>query len=214
MRNQKRVVALVLLATAAMVVTGGLVASNMGFKLNQPLLAQASGVSQTGRTCIGLPFNKQVGIVTANDLFGDIPNANEIQAYNPVNDGGIPYPAGPGSDFPLEDYEGWLVQVSIDTDYIIVGSHDPSASVAFTAIQAGVSKTGRKMYAHPYHGVNTTAQAIIAEIPNAVELQGYNPINDGGIPYPAGPGSDFPVDPGDCLLVQVSANSSFTPQHY
>jgi hypothetical protein len=207
-------VALVLIATAAMVVTGGLVASNMGFKLNKTLLAQAAGVSKTGRTCIGLPFNKQVGIVTANDLLSDIPNAVELQAYNPQNDGGIPYPAGPGSDFPLPLYEGYLVQVTADTQYIIVGSDDPAASVPFVATLAGVSKTGRKRYAHPYHAVNTTASSILAEIPNAVEVQGYNPVNDGGIPYPAGPGSDFNVLPGDCLTVQVIANGSLTPLHY
>ncbi len=77
MRN-KRVAAVVVIAMAAIVAAGGLMASNMGFKLNYPLVASGAG-SNSGTTTIGLPYNRQVGIDTASQLLADIvlsgPNA-------------------------------------------------------------------------------------------------------------------------------------------
>ena len=72
MRN-KRVAAVLLIAMAAVVAAGGLMASNMGFKLNYPIIAAGGGPgSNTGTQTIGLPYNRQVGIDTASQLLTEL----------------------------------------------------------------------------------------------------------------------------------------------
>ena len=50
-----------------------------------------------------------------------------------------------------------------DTNYIAVGSHDPSLEVQFTAQSVGVSKTGRNRFAPPYHAVAASAEELGAQ---------------------------------------------------
>ena len=48
-------------ALAVVLAAGGLLASNMGFKLNYPLVQTAAGVSASGTSTIALPDNRQAG---------------------------------------------------------------------------------------------------------------------------------------------------------
>ena len=48
MTNQRRMAALMVVALAVLIATGGLVASNMGFKLNYPLLDGGDPGSASG----------------------------------------------------------------------------------------------------------------------------------------------------------------------
>ena len=67
MRNKRRVVAISVVALAALIMAGGLVASNMGFKLAYELVAGDAGVtSASGQNSLGLPYNRQVGIDLAS----------------------------------------------------------------------------------------------------------------------------------------------------
>ena len=137
MRNKRRVTALVVIATAAAVVAGGLMASNMGFKLNYPLQNTQSGVSKTGRNTIGLPYNRQVGIDTASQLLADVSaggiSAIQLEQFNKQFDTNEPYP-GPAGDFGLVASEAYLLRVTTSGDYIIVGSHDPGLGISLLAM--------------------------------------------------------------------------------
>ena len=96
MKNQRRMAALMVVALAVVIATGGLVASNMGFKLNKPLLD--SNNSRSGTQSMAVPFNPQVGLANLADLFADIghtvpaprPNAcatlNSVARYNTAVD--------------------------------------------------------------------------------------------------------------------------------
>jgi hypothetical protein len=66
-----------LVGVLAVVLAGGLLASNMGFKLNYALIAGGQavpegGTSLNGTNDLSLPDNPQAGFVTANDLRLDI----------------------------------------------------------------------------------------------------------------------------------------------
>jgi hypothetical protein len=120
MTNHRRVIALVVIAVAAAVVAGGLMASNMGFKLNYPLQNTQGGVSNTGRNTIGLPYNRQVGIDTASQLLADVSaggiTAIQLEQFNKQFDTNEPYP-GPAGDFGLVPGKGYLVRVVGDTNF-------------------------------------------------------------------------------------------------
>jgi hypothetical protein len=217
MRNKRRVTALVVIATAAAIAAGGLMASNMGFKLNFPLQETQAGVSKTGRNTIGLPYNRQVGIDTASQLLGDVVAGGisgiQLEQFNKQFDTNEPYP-GPAGDFGLVASEAYLLRVTNSGDYIIVGSHDPGLSVTLLATAPGVSKTGRTRYAHPYHGVASTASELLAELgPSAIQVEDFNIQFDTNEPYP-GPAGDFGLVPGKGYLVRVVGDLTFTPAHY
>jgi hypothetical protein len=211
--NQRRGIALVVIVIAAVILAGGLMASNMGFKLNKSLQASAIGVSNSGFQTIGLPYNQQVGLANAQDLLADISaggvTAAGLQKYNILNDGNDPYPGG--ANFPLTAGEGYLLGVTSTGPYVIVGSHNPGLPITFLASAIGVSNSGFQRYAHPYHGVASNASEFLAET-GAVGIQKYNILNDGNDPYPGG--ADFALEPGASYLVGVLSDVTFTPAHY
>ena len=129
MRNRKTVfAALSVVGVALLVLAGGLMASNMGFKLNLPLIAAQGGVSASGTNYVGLPYNQQVGIVTAKDLFQDVSLGGEIQFINQhrkIDDGFEVYTFGGGTQPPdgppLQAGEGLIIKVA--TDRALTPSH-------------------------------------------------------------------------------------------
>jgi hypothetical protein len=207
--------ALAVIVGAAIVAAGGLMASNMGFKLNYPLKAAGAG-SKSGRQSIGLPYNRQVGVDTADDLLDDIAaggvTATLLERFEAASDTNSSYP-GPAGDFALTAGVGYLVRVASNGNYIIVGSDDPGFTVNFKGAAVGVSKSGRNRYAHPYHGVSDTAAEILAEIPSALSIEKFESASDTNNLYP-GPAGDFTLIPGQSYIVRVSANTSFIPAHY
>lgn len=213
MTNKRRVTALVVIATAVVIAAGGLMASNMGFKLNYPLQAQASGISNSGFQTIGLPYNRQVGVDSASQLKADIETGGvtvgSIQKYDILSDQNAPYPP---TDFALSAGEGYLIGVTTTGSYIVVGSHDPAFSVQLKAQASGVSNSGFQRYAHPYHGVASTAAELKAELfPEAASIQRYDIVSDQNAPYPP---TDFTLVPGAAYLVGVTADKTFVPAHY
>lgn len=211
--TNKRVMALVVIAVAAVIAAGGLMASNMGFKLNYPLVAGSDPSSNSGFQSIGLPYNRQVGVDLASQLKGDVEAGGvfvgSIQKYNILSDQNDPYPP---TDFSLSSGEGYLIGVTTTGSYIIVGSHDPAHSVQLKGQAVGVSNSGFQRYAHPYHGVASSAAELKAELfPEAASIQKYNILSDQNDPYPP---TDFTLVPGESYLVGVTADKSFVPAHY
>jgi hypothetical protein len=211
--KKRTIVAVSLVTAAAVILAGGLVASNMGFKLNYPLKA-ASGTSQSGNNTIALPYNRQVGIDTAQELFVDITDAGvvqNIQKFLPADDGFQVYTFS-SPDFGLSQGEGYFVKMGSDADYIIVGSHDPSSGIQLNAAGAG-SVSGSNFYAPPYHTTAATAQELFIEIATAQNIQKFLPADDGFQVYTFSL-PDFSLTPGEAYFVKMDSSKTYTPSHY
>ena len=211
-KNRSLTVLLVVVAMTV-VITGGLMASNMGFKLNRALLAQTDPNSASGTQFMGLPYNRQVGIDTARDLFVDMGTAQNIQKWNTATDSYQAYASGLG-DFPLVSGQGVVAKMGSNTNYIIVGSHDPSLQVQLEA-QGGASASGTNLFAPPYHATAATARALFEELGSdyVQNIQRYLTSSDSYQAYASGL-SDFPLVPGEAYFVKMGQAKLYTPSHY
>ena len=73
----KRVfVIMMAIAIAVVMVSGGLLASNMGFKLNKRLNGAGGGGAAVGGNHIAIPFIPRNGIADSDDLLADIELGN------------------------------------------------------------------------------------------------------------------------------------------
>lgn len=214
------------LGVSLLLAAGGLFASNMGFKLNYPLITGDGGVtSASGTNTLALPFNQQTDLVDAFDLIQDINTTAgsgavvQLVEFLPASDGLNPYDGQSGSAFPLTPAQAYQVQVNTNVNYIIVGSHDPGLVVNLTAPGPN-SASGTNFYAYPYHSVAADAFELITEINSAagsnavVQIVEFLPASDGLNPYDGVAGSAFPLVPGQGYQVQVASNVSFVPAHY
>jgi hypothetical protein len=221
MKNRKLVLTVVsMVAVAAVVLAGGVMASNMGFKLNLPLLAAAGGVSSSGTNYVALPYNAQVGLVNAKDLFNDIPGAQQINRHVKSNDTFNFYSVA-GTDLPPNGWnlaagEAYIVKMGSDLNYIVVGSHNPGLAINLVGPGPG---SGTNYYAHPYHGVAANAKDLFNEIGGPIQqINRHVKLNDTFNFYSIA-GTDLPpngwdLKPGEGYIVKVGANHSFVPAHY
>ena len=242
MTKQRKIAALTVVALAVVIATGGLVASNMGFKLNYPMLASGAG-SASGNQTLGLPYNRQVGIETAADLFKDIGTTisscglnacnclSTISRYDTADDVLIAY-ACSGFDYALEPGTGLLIKVLENQggDYIVVGSHNPATVIniacpgnaAAPATCCGSANcSGNERYVHPYHAVSATAAELMNELGgfNFVStISRYDTASDTLVAYSAN-GFDYPLVAGQSYLIATRPITQpngidFTPAHY
>ena len=78
--RKKTLFAVMTIVLYASVAAGGLIASNMGFKLNYRLQASAVGISASGNNTLALPYFRQQGINDALQLMQDIGPSGTIGA--------------------------------------------------------------------------------------------------------------------------------------
>jgi hypothetical protein len=225
MRKRNVVLAGVAVAgVAVLLLAGGLMASNMGFKLNLPLKATGAG-SNSGTNYIALPYNQQVGMVTARDLFQDIAAGGAIQLMNQhrkSDDGFEVYTYGGGTLPPngwnLVPGEAYIAKVGADQNYIIVGSHNPGLTISFLGTGAG-SNSGTNYYSHPYHGVAANAKELFQEVGGAIQLVNQHRQSDDGFEvytYGGGtlPPNGWNLKPGEGYIVKVGSDQDIVPAHY
>ena len=109
-------------ALAVVLAAGGLLASNMGFKLNYPLQALQAGVSLSGTNTLALPDNRQAGVNAASSLMNDIGLANvtNVQKFLKTTDGLQVYTGrkGAGPDFALVPGEAYFVKMATTVNYV------------------------------------------------------------------------------------------------
>jgi hypothetical protein len=233
-----------LVAVLAVVLAGGLLASNMGFKLNYTLIAStqpvpelASGGDQKsldGTNDLSLPDFPQSGFVTANDLRVDIGlvanggiskllrDNNTLQTYTGK---------GTGLNFNLVAGEGYRVKLTgtANSPYIVVGAHNPALSHVLIATGAAVPETvaggdglsldGTNTYNYPYNSVSATANDLRLEIGLPANGGISKLIRDNNTlqTYTGkGTGVNFNLVPGAAYRVKLtgSTNVSFVPNHY
>ncbi len=202
---------------AALILAGGILASNMGFRRVLQLKAADGGEeSLSGVNRLGLPYVPQPGMVTVADLWDDMVaqgvEIQEIRRYDSATDQEIVYFDGQ-PDFPLQPGAGYLVKVGSDHDYTVMGSHSPGASLTLHG-PGPQSANGTHMIALPYHALARTASDLFKEIGSAsiVNVQKYDPATDAYQVYAAGL-QDFPLVPGDVAKVKVSSRVDFVPAH-
>jgi hypothetical protein len=223
---------IVIVAAVLVLVAGALFASNMGFKLNYALIAAGGtipegGTSQTGTNTIALPYNPQTGITTASALYNDIGSAavQNIQRFNRDTDTFSLY-AGTTGDFNLDPGEGYRIRMAVGgtTNYIIVGSHDPSLSIDLPAPgdalpEGGTSLTGTTYFGYPYHSTAATADDLATDIgsSNVQNIQQYNRATDTITLHSPGSGPGFTLVPGAAYQIRMKVGSgipAYTPSHY
>lgn len=226
MSNRKY--AVVAIACVAMLVAGGLFASNMGFKLNLPLDTVGTNGSASGTNTVALPYNQQTNIVNASDLRADI-NATagseailSISKFVRSSDSLLTYTGSTSAtDFAVAPGEGYRVQVASNVNYIIVGSHDPGLAVNLDTVGTNGSASGTSDFAFPYHGTASSAAELRDDI-NAqaggeavLSISKFIAGSDSLLTYTGSTSAtDFLLEPGRSYRVQVSSNVSYIPSHY
>jgi hypothetical protein len=219
----KRNFLVVAVGAAAVLVAGGLFASNMGFKLNYQLHGPGAS-SLTGLNTIALPFNQQVGLNDAKNLIDDInavtpASVLNVQKFVNTTNSFQVYNGTVGTAFALNPGEGYFVQMATDVNYIVVGSHNPGLTVNFSG--PGSSLTGLNFYALPYHTNKTDAKQLIDEI-NAngtptnqvLNAQKFVKTTNSFQVYNGTVGTAFSLNPGEAFFVQMTTDTSFVPSHY
>jgi len=179
--------------------------SNMGFKLS--MATPASGIAKY----IGLPYFPSYTTLTAAFLYNDLVaagggtvtvsnfNGTAWQNYN-----------GAGANFTLVPGISYKIATSNAlTNWVIVGSHDPNATIAIPA--SGIAK----YVAPPYHTTCTNAATLYNELVaagggtvtvsnfNGTAWQNYN-----------GAGANFALAPGIGYKAACSNAITWTPSHY
>lgn len=192
----------------AIALTSG--ASNMGFKLSMSLVA-------TQAKYISLPYYNSYSTQTAAYLRNDIIAAGGtgVNVYNWNGTAWQRYAGGGVGqvNFALSPGIGYQVVSTSDvSNWVIVGSHNPSTTISFTATQA-------KYVSVPYHTTSTNAATLRNEI-IAVGGTGVNVYNWNGTAWQryAGGGVgqvNFTLQPGIAYqIVSTSDCGPWTPAHY
>jgi hypothetical protein len=223
-----------LVGVLAVVLAGGLLASNMGFKLNYALIATTQAVPEGGTSFDGsndlsLPDNPQAGMVTANDLRIDVgaPANGGISKFLRASNTLQTYTGkGAGLNFNIVAGEGYRVRVTGTTtvNYIVVGSHNPTLSHVLIAStqpvpEGGTSFDGTNTYNYPYHSVAATANDLRLEIglpANGGISKLLRASNTFQTYTGKGAGLNFNLVPGAAYRIRVTGttNISFVPNHY
>jgi hypothetical protein len=211
-------------ALAMVLAVGGVIASNMGFKLNYLMQKPTGGVSLTGKSALSLPYNRQTGMNNSKNLLDDIDvvaNITNIQRHVRSTDVFQAYTGrGASATFALAAGEGYFVRlISADKNYIAVGSHNPTASILLQKPAAGVSLTGKSFYAPPYHTTSVNSKNLLDElggVANVTNVQRHVRSTDVFQAYTGrGASATFALVPGEAYMVRlISADVNLVPAHY
>jgi hypothetical protein len=210
----------VLVLVAFLGLSSAALASNMGFKLTYAL-----GGTNSYQNWISLPYNYAGN--TAADLFTDLGGDAFVYYVSywdeaaGVNIFYFGYDAPPDSvNFTLDETKSYLVGVWASTNFVIVGSHNPSA-----VVQLSGTNSYQNWISVPYHTTASNAAALFSEIQGDLgdpgdlyyisywdEAAGINVFYFG---YVAPPDSvNFALSPGQGILVGVFNAGTWTPAHY
>lgn len=223
---RKKLVVGFVVSLAALLIAGGLYASNMAFKLNYTLLGEPDVNSLNGISTIALPFNQQTNLVNANDLLLDIGGTSVVGAiirFERTTNGSTQYTGTAGTPFPLAPAEAYFVQLKAGVatrQYIIVGSDDPALVVNFDGAGTNGSLNGTNFYAYPYHSISNDAAELLNELGGTAVVAAvvrFEKATNGTTQYTGTAGTPFALVPGEGYFVQLKPgvpSLSFIPAHY
>jgi hypothetical protein len=234
--RKKTLFAVVTVSLCAIVAAGGLLASNMGFKLNYRLTTTAAGGGAgTGKNTLALPYFRQTGLNNALELMGDIGNTSGTPSIIPVasvsrfleaTDTLATYTGRMGSPtgtpFALTAGEGYNVSMYSNVNYIVVGSHDPSLIISMDGPGAG-SASGKNFLATPYNITSTNSLQLMNDIGGVIiipvaSVSRFITSTDSLATYTGRMGSPtgtpFLLTPGEAYKVSMYTTVAYTPSHY
>jgi len=223
---RKKLVVGLMVSLAALLIAGGLYASNMAFKLNYTLQAAAANVSLNSTSTVALPFNQQTNLINANDLLLDIGGTtvvSQVQKFLRGSNGYESYTGTSGTPFNLAPGEAYLVQLRTGVatrQYIIVGSDDPALVVHFDGAGTNGSLNGTNFYSYPYHSISNDAAELLSELggtPVVAQIQRFVKSTNGFESYSGSSGIPFALVPGEGYFVQLRSgvpSLDFIPSHY
>jgi hypothetical protein len=202
----KRNVLLLLAAVAVLAIGSAAIASNMGFKISIPLTAGTNSF-------VSIPYYNSYTDAASlrNDINASISGTAQVFAYN----GTIWQKYAGGGlgqvNFTITPGQGYQVLPAASGNWIVVGSHNPSLALSFTA--------GTNSFVSvPYHTTATTAQLLRNEIDAAIgsTVQVFNYNGTIWQKY-AGGGLgqvNFNITAGSAVQVLPAGSGSWTPAHY
>lgn len=215
--SKRTFIALMGAALVVVLATGGLIASNMGFKLNYELSAAAG----EGLNTLALPYNQEAGLVNWGDVRLQIgPSAVIDISTWAESSGGYKTYAGAKADpiLPIVASEGVFAKMSSTVNYIIAGSHNTSTT---TDMNAGGIALGLNLYGPPYHSTAGNVGDIGLELGGfsgapVIDISGWAESSGGFNTY-AGAKADpiVSVVPGEAYFVKMGSTVlSYSPAHY
>ncbi len=201
----------VLLIVPALLATGHLVASNVGYRIVYELKAPPDAVN--GTNWLALPYKNKPGLIDAEDLFNDLGGAafvESIARFDSASDSFETFTGGPGNNFTLTAGEGLRVVMKSTVQYEIFGSHDAQYVVPLPGFD--VSPTGSSWISLPYNAESTTASALRDEIgPSAVqEIQRYI-RSTGAYQVYSGSSADFSLERGQAYQIIMKETIQYVP---
>ena len=199
-------VLLLLAALLMAIVSTVAIGSNMGFKISIPLTA---GVN----SFVSIPYYNSYTDAASlrNDINSAIAGTCTVYHYN-----GTVWERWAGGgvgqvNFTISPGKGYQVLPAATGNWVVVGSHNPSLAISFSA---GVNN----FVSVPYHTTATDAQTLRNEINAAtgttVTLYYYNGsvwqrYAGGGVGQ-----VNFSIVPGAAIQVLPAGSGSWTPAHY
>jgi hypothetical protein len=216
------------LSVALLLVAGGLLASEMGFKVRYQLHAIEPHVSRTGLNHLGLPYRPKPSLVTARDLFRDIErvgtgSVHMLLRHRPADNMFDYYTYGGGNVPPngwtLTPGEAVIVKAGRHFQYNLVGSHDSTVAIHLIGGDNPASATGENYVAVPYHTIAKDARELFDEIGGSVHMVSrYDGEDDYFDIYTFGGGSMPPngwdLEPGEACVITVTQDQTWIPSHY
>jgi len=195
---------LVMLVLAA---SSALLASNMGFKLTYAL----TKVGNAQMNWVSLPYYWGTG-ATASTVCTDIgANATQVSHWVKATETYEDWLCGSGTDFTIAPGEAIMVKVSTATNWVIVGSHNPSQTVNLQKL----GNSQMNWVSVPYHTTRTNASGICTDVGvNATQVSHWVRATEQFEDWLCGSGTDFTITPGEGVMVKVSTATTWTPSHY
>ena len=166
LKSSRPMVAVLVAAALILAVGGAAVASNMGFKMNKPLVKVATG--QTGNNWTSIPYHNPYGTINGfcsqTGLVSTGITRSSITTKNYVTDteGFKTYNCGQTTPLPPALVPGKMFQIrqpniaAATTSIIIVGSHNTGQTITFTE---GLDA----WFSVPYHTTWVTTNDLCAQ---------------------------------------------------
>jgi hypothetical protein len=214
------------LALAAVLVTGGLMASNMGFKVSYTLNGVGAGGAASNENHFALPFYPHLGLTNAQSLKGDIDatpcSTTAVQRFDPTLNARQSWFGAKigGTNFNIIPCESYFVQMSAAAtcDYLIVGTHNPDQDCVFNGATVAGYLVGENTYSLPFHTTASNAGDLLIEISDANFVQRFNPSTNARESWFGAKigGTNFAVVPGEGYFVQMASGTTTTvkAEHY
>jgi hypothetical protein len=212
----------ILFTVLLVVLSGTLLASNMGFKLNYNLTN--SGTVQTN--WVSLPYFYLTAPVTAemacddiggtcatlgNCIVGHWVEATDTDVYWSCQ-------TAKGTPFTITAGEAIYVKVNAPEAWTVVGSHDPSLNISMT--NTGTVQTN--WISVPYHTTALNAEDLCDQIGGTCATLGncivghWVETSDTDVYWSCqtAKGTPFSLTTGEGVYVKVNTPASFIPAHY